>query len=479
MERDNDISRKDILSDPVAQFSRLHPDADAQEITALSTLWQQYCATNKNIRDLRNLTRGLSRQIGEAKRNGSPVDSLMADMREMSAQLRLLAGKSASAEEQITGFFTSAEPRENPGEPDQSSQVSGERIYSDTRQNIQEVSITLMNGELADWNAYVERNPAASIYHRAEWRELIQRTFGHAGYYFMARNREQHIVGILPLIHMKSRLFGNFLVSMPYFNYGGAIADHPSIEQLLMNAASGQAASLRASHIEYRDDIPRKDMPARTEKVNMLLALPDNTDTLMESFSSKLRSQIRRARREEPVVHRGGQEYLDDFYAVFSRNMRDLGTPVYGRNLFRNILDRFPENSHIVVARLADRPVAAAFLLGHRDTLEIPWASTLREVNHLSINTFLYWEILKTAIEGGYRYFDFGRSSRDSGTYRFKQQWGAVPKQLYWHYWLSSGGKPPSINPGNPKYALMINLWKRLPVPLSKLLGPPIVRNIP
>ena len=128
---------------------------------------------------------------------------------------------------------------------------------------------------------------------------------------------------------------------------------------------------------------------------------------------------------------------------------------------------------------MKQKPVAAAVLVGYRDTLEIPWASSLRNVNHLGMNIFLYWEILKFATENKYRHFDFGRSSRDSGTYRFKQQWGAVPKQSYWHYWLNNGSTLPAINTGNPKYAIMINLWKRLPLPLSKLLGPPIVRNIP
>jgi len=226
-------------------------------------------------------------------------------------------------------------------------------------------------------------------------------------------------------------------------------------------------------------DIPREGLPARTEKVVMVLPLPVDPDSLLASFGSKLRSQIRRAQRETPATRFGGEELLDDFYSVFSRNMRDLGTPVYSKKFFRNILHCFPGDSQLVVARLSHKPVAAAFLLGHRDTLEIPWASTLRDVNHLSINTFLYWEILKSAIESEYRYFDFGRSSRDSGTYRFKQQWGAVPRQLYWHYWLSSGEKLPAINPGNPKYALMIKAWQHLPLALSKLLGPPIVRNIP
>jgi serine/alanine adding enzyme len=479
MQHDSKITRKDILSDPLVLLSSIHPDADRRVITALERLWQQYCETDRLLTDLRTRTRLLSRRIGEAKRNGHPVDPLMMEMQQTSTQLRQLTAEAGRIEREMTGIFIPGENTEEQLDPGMPSPVHGKRRYGPSPGNMDDISVALLDDEQADWNAYVERNPAASIYHLSEWRELIHRTFGHKGYYFMARNGEQAVVGILPLIHMKSRLFGNFLVSMPYFNYGGAIADHPAIEQRLMNAANEQASSLRASHVEYRDDIPRSGMPVRTEKVNMILLLPETPDALLQGFGSKLRSQIRRARREKPTIHFGQDEYLDDFYKVFSHNMRDLGTPVYSKNLFRNILQCFPERSRIVVARLAGKPVAGAFLIGYRNMLEIPWASTLRHVNHLSMNTYLYWKILQFATENGYRYFDFGRSSRESGTYRFKQQWGAEPKQLYWHYWLGNGVKAPSINPGNPKYALMIKAWQRLPLPLSNLLGPPIVRNIP
>jgi FemAB-related protein (PEP-CTERM system-associated) len=269
------------------------------------------------------------------------------------------------------------------------------------------------------------------------------------------------------------------MVSMPYFNYGGAVAGHPLIETKLMHAAAEHAASLGISHIEYRDDTPRDGFPVRTDKVNMVLTLPDSHEALWQSFTPKLRAQIRRPQREKVRVLQDGKAALDDFYSVFTRNMRDLGTPVYPKAFFRHILNCFPEACRILVVRLNDRPAAACILVGHRDRLEIPWASSIRDVNHLSINMLLYWEALKFAIDKHYRHFDFGRSSRDSGTYRFKQQWGARPSQLYWHYWLKPGTALPALSPDNPRYALAINIWRRLPLSVTNRLGPLIVRNLP
>lgn len=269
------------------------------------------------------------------------------------------------------------------------------------------------------------------------------------------------------------------MISMPYFNYGGAIADHPLIEQHLMDAADTYAECNGIQHIEYRDTIQRGGLPVRSNKVCMLLQLPDKQETLWNNFPSKLRAQIRRPQREQPEVRSGGVEYLNDFYVVFARNMRDLGTPVYSKSFFEYILQTFPERSRIISLRLQNRPVAAGFLLGYREQLEIPWASTIREVNYLSMNMLLYWEALKFAIERNYRQFDFGRSSRDSGTFRFKQQWGAQPGQSYWHYWLKDGAELPDLNPGNPKYALAINIWKRLPLFVTNQIGPVLVKYLP
>ena len=470
------LTRKTILADPLAQFASQHPDATSKQLAAISSLAERCTKLDTEHDEIKLLTQQLSRQIGQAKKDGDKIDELLAAMKKHSKHLKELETGIGELQEEILVCFNTTKDAATVAP--QADTVST-RIYSTTDIDANDIHVSLDAATPEEWNRYVESNPSASLYHRAEWQALIKETFGHSGYYFSARDKTGNITGVLPLIRLRSRLFGDFMVSMPYFNYGGAVADHPLIEQHLMEAAAQQGARIGVSHIEFRDDTPRRELPARTEKVNMILRLPDNQDELWQSFTPKLRAQIRRPQRENPQVLMGGVEYLDDFYAVFSRNMRDLGTPVYSRTFFRNILDSFPDTSQLIVVRLADRPVATAFLIGHRDTLEIPWASTLSDVNRLSINMLLYWEILKYAIKQGYRNFDFGRSSKDSGTYRFKQQWGAQPRPLYWHYWQASGDTLPSLNPDNPRYALAIKVWQRLPLTVTRALGPLIVKNLP
>lgn len=330
------------------------------------------------------------------------------------------------------------------------------------------------------WNAFVAAAPGAELYHDYRWRALIAAVFGHASLYLLARDSAGEVRGVLPLVRLRSRLFGDFLVSLPYFNYGGVLADSPSAALALTEAAGRCARDLGVAHVELRHRANAEfDWPVREDKVSMVLDLPPTEDALWKSFDSKLRAQIRRPEKAGATARFGGAELLEDFYGVFARNMRDLGTPVYPKRLFRAILAAFPKEARVCIVNLADKPVAAGLVLTHRSTMEIPWASSLREANSSSVNMMLYWTVLRAAVAAGCTRFDFGRSSKDSGTYRFKAQWGSLPEQLRWHYWLAAGRTPPQINPGNPKYRLAIALWKKLPLPVANLLGPQLVKNLP
>jgi FemAB-related protein (PEP-CTERM system-associated) len=331
------------------------------------------------------------------------------------------------------------------------------------------------------WNAYVMNSEDASCYHLIEWKDVIEKTFGHKTYYLLSDDYEGKINGLLPIVQLKSLLFDNYGVSLPFFNYGGVCADDNAIRDELLNEAVNIARSHNMKHLELRHvQNSENNLPVKTSKVSMRLTLPDNPEILWKGFSSKLRSQVKRPTKEEMYSKLGREEDLHSFYSVFSMNMRDLGTPVYPKSFFKNILHAFAETTWISTVYTKDHvPVASGLLLGFKSTLEIPWASSLRDYNKYSPNNLLYWSVLKFACNQGYKVFDFGRSTPSEGTYKFKEQWGARPTQLYWHYWMSNGAHLPELNPHNPKYEFAIKLWRKLPVWFTKMIGPSIVKNLP
>ena len=342
---------------------------------------------------------------------------------------------------------------------------------------------TSIADETADdsaWDEFVANNPNGTLYHTRAWQRIAAVAFGHEIYPICARDEQDRICGILPLVRIKSRIFGHFMVSLPYVNYCGALATDTETEVLLMNQACDLGRSLGVSHIEFRDrQLRDKNWAVRTNKVEMIADLAIDEDAQWKALTSKVRAQVRRPGREGAYTRIGRHELLDSFYSVFSHNMRDLGTPVYSRDLFDWMLRELGEQAEIVVVYLNEKPAASGILLHHGNTTEIPSASSLRQFNRFGVNMLLYWECMKRAIERGSCRFDFGRSSVDSGTFHFKKQWGAKPSQLYWHYWLKDGQALPSLNPNNPKYSLAISTWQRLPLWIANRLGPSVSRRLP
>jgi serine/alanine adding enzyme len=345
------------------------------------------------------------------------------------------------------------------------------------------MTLSIVTTESVDaqlWDGYANQAPTAALYHLYRWRQVIEETFGHPTFYLSALTGSSRIVGILPLVQLKSWAFGNMLVSLPFFNYGGICAESLDVRDALLEAAIRIATEKEADFVEIRhEDYWDRGLPVKTTKVSMRLELPPSPSDLWKSFSSKLRSQVQRPTKQGMTAVIGRDEELNGFYDVFCANMRDLGTPVYPKAFFRNILHRFPERTWISTVYLGKMPVASGFLAGFKDRLEIPWASTIRTFNKYSPNMLLYWSCLEFACRSGYRVFDFGRSTPGEGTYRFKEQWGAKPHPLYWYYWLRSEGAIPQLNPRNPKYRIAMAVWRHLPLGLTRTFGPRIVKYIP
>lgn len=345
-----------------------------------------------------------------------------------------------------------------------------------------EASVTVRTAGREDserWNAFVDDAPGAAVYHRYEWRELLEDVFGHRCHYLLAEDGEGNVVGVLPASEISSVLFGRFFVSIPYFNYCGVLAESSGIRARIVQAMCEIARESGAEYVELRHrETPSLDLPSRSDKVAMQLELPADCNTLWDRFSSKLRAQIRRPKKAGARCAEGGAELLDDFYAVFSHNMRDLGTPVFPKAMFARMLDLFPDSTRVFVVYLEETPAAAGITVGYRHRIEIPVASALRKFNRQAVNMLLYWSALEAAIRDQYEIFDFGRSTVDSGPHRFKKQWGATPEPLNWHYWLRDGDDLPQLNPSNPKFALATAAWQRLPVGVANLLGPRIIRYL-
>lgn len=340
------------------------------------------------------------------------------------------------------------------------------------------------------WDEYVSNHPDATPHYRSEFLKVIDQAFGHYCFGYIAHDKDGNITGVVPMVQTQSKLFGNYATSIPFFNYGGLLSSSPEAESALLRAAEdfAQKNGLSSFQLRQTKTIDNTSLSVNEGKSCMLLTLPEEMKKIGEGNAkkrAKLRSQaqlaVRKAEELNVSIQQkfGRKELLDDYYEVFAKHMRDLGTPVYGKSFFETVIDVLGDKATLTVVYWDNKPVGCGFLIQYGDYMEIPWASTLREANPYSVNTHMYWNILSHAIECGAKVFDFGRSSIDAGTFKFKKQWGAEPKQCYWYTWVPEGENAPDLSPNNAKFNLAIKVWQKLPVWLTKIIGPPIVKNLP
>ncbi len=343
------------------------------------------------------------------------------------------------------------------------------------------------------WNDYITCNKYASVYHHTAFRDAVARTYKHEPFYLFASNEHGRITGVLPLFLLRRPLIGRELVSLPFCDYGGLLSDCHDTGVALFKKAIEIARELHCTHTQLRQTYsldylstilneftPGKKVAIReiTTKVGMRLYFNTSPDDLFNSFPSKLRSQIRKPLKQGFNVRVGGEELLKDFYMVFYQNMRHLGSPVHSVDLMKNILLCYKEKARVFVVYTRGVPVAGSLTIAFQQSLVNPWASFLRQFSKDSPNMLLYWTMLEYAAINGYRIFDFGRSTREESTFRFKQQWGARAEQLYW-YTITDGAEQPTGSLSQEHLRKTFEtMWQHLPMGVTTRLGPAIRKYI-
>jgi FemAB-related protein (PEP-CTERM system-associated) len=272
---------------------------------------------------------------------------------------------------------------------------------------------------------------------------------------------------------MRSLLVQRSLVSLPFLDDGGICADDEHVWRHLYHEAVRLYEHQKADFLDLRHRSRNNlALPLNGDKVMMILDLPDSPDELWRRFDAKLRNQIRKAQKSGLTAAWSGKERLADFYKMFAENMRDLGSPVHSRKFFAAIFEEFPDSVKLMLVRKDDLVIGGAVCFFFRGNLIVPWASSLREYFSLCPNNLLYWEMIHWGCENGYRRFDFGRSSPDSGTYRFKKQWGVKEEPLHWQCLSRKAGRATMPHADDAKYQWLIRAWSRLPLALTNMVGP-------
>jgi len=327
------------------------------------------------------------------------------------------------------------------------------------------------------WDTYVLNHPEATPYHLFAWNSAVTESYGHRCYYLYAE-KNGLFAGVLPLVHIRLPGIVNELSSLPYCDVGNCLCDNEQIQDALLIEALKLQRMLQVKKMQLRGSLKKTELKdvffhaEITGKVRMLLDLPPSSNELFSGFKSKLRSQIRKAEKNNITFCWSGLEELNKIYSVFSRNMHELGSPVHAENWFKNVLTHYSQRVKVGLAIFEEKPVGMGIILLGRHSVSIPWASTLRAYNHLGPNMLLYWNFLKFSADNGFNIFDFGRSTKDEGSYMFKKQWGAVSEPLTWYTNREVHESHVHVSRYSGMRELVSSMWRKIPLPVANSLGP-------
>ena len=327
------------------------------------------------------------------------------------------------------------------------------------------------------WDAFVAACPEATFFHRAGWKQVIEQSFGHRGHFLYAV-RGEAVVGVLPLVHLKSRLFGTSLVSSAFAVYGGSAASEEAARAVLDARSRALADELDVDHLEYRGPAPtgcgwrcKSDLYVTFRK-----AVDPEPEKNLLAIPRKQRAMVRKGIKAGLVSEI--DEDVDRLHRIYAESVRNLGTPVFPKAYFRTLKEMFGDACEVLTVSGSGGPVASVMNFHFRDEVLPYYGGGTPAARDLAANDFMYWEVMRRACERGVRLFDFGRSKQGTGSFAFKKNWGFDPEPLNYAFKLRRGDRIPDVNPLNPKYRLFIAAWKRLPLPVANLIGPRIARSL-
>jgi len=335
----------------------------------------------------------------------------------------------------------------------------------------------MQDSDLERWERFVFECPAATFFHRVGWREIYEDVLRHRTHYLLAE-RDNRIVGVLPLVQLKSLLFGHSLVSLPFAVYGGVAATDAEATRALHRFAVVLGRELGVDHLELRNVASAEPTWPRQELyVTFRRTLLPEVEANMQAIPRKQRAMVRKG------VQRGLRSEIDAgvdrFFELYADNMHRHGTPPHSKRYMQALLRVFGEACEPLIVLNADgKAVSGVLSFYFRDEVLPYYAGDLPEARDVAANDFKYWELMRRSCERGLRTFDFGRSKRETGSYDFKRNWGFEPTPLHYEYQLFKRATVPQNNPSNRKYRKAIELWRRMPRSLVNTIGPALARHL-
>ncbi len=332
------------------------------------------------------------------------------------------------------------------------------------------------------WQTYLAGNKNATLFHDLRWSDAVSTGYGYANRHLVAE-RVGAIVGVLPLIFIASPLLGKSLISTAFSVGGGILADDDEVAAALGAVALELGRRLKVNYVELRGGpspgegfIAKSGVYASFER-----EMPADPEAIRNWLPRNRRAEVKKALRIDDPNENSFRttNRTREFYKVYAPALRNLGTPVMPQKFLAALKVNFGDQVEIGLVEHHGEPIAGLLSFWYRDRIMPYYIGADRKARDIRAYDYLYYKLMRRAVERGVRIFDFGRSKLGSTHFDTKTFWGFEPKEVVYHIGLVRAKATPNVNPNNPKFARFIEMWRRLPAPVANFLGPIVARNFP
>ena len=322
-----------------------------------------------------------------------------------------------------------------------------------------------------------------TIFHTTSFRKILMHSFGYKCAYHGVFDKDNRICALIPLVVSLNLGLKRAGVALPFVNYTDICADSDEALQFAMASVSALKNKYHLDYLELRlkdQDIASYGWSRQLQHFTFVLSLCSDEDKVLAQSSSSNRNHVRKVYKNNWFEVSFDKNHLAAFYRVYVTRMKELGSPAPDISFFQKVLMNLPENAFLltVLDRDNNQVVGGMLLLTSpgNQTLYYPYGANLVAYNNKYLNNFMYWEAIRFGIQQGMKYLDLGRSQAGSGTYKYKEQWGAKAQQL--KYLVYDGGKAGAGPPDRNNLSMFVELWKVTPSLITDRVGKQLIKYL-
>lgn len=325
---------------------------------------------------------------------------------------------------------------------------------------------------------YRKRILNSHFFHSIEWMSLVNETLG-VEYKIAILQENNETVASIPFAFYRNFIKGPCAIPLQFSGYYGSIVANSNLYKKKIMNHFFQYCERKKLYTQIPEinsiDGYKSHSGYSIYKIELKNNLPVE-EQILSYASKRTRGYIKSAINSNLKSFVGGLELIDEFYFIYLQNMKELGTPPLPESYFKKIIEYLPKVSKVILVKDHKKVCSGMFIMQISEKeLFTPIICTPRLYQTGQSSHLIYLKAAEEAQNFGCSIVNFGRSIDGGGPALFKKRYGLKASPLFIY---SPNKKWKVTDPNNTNWRYAIEIWKRLPIFLTKLAGKILAKHV-